>query len=149
MRWVDRRFGPREVDPTQFGDPVLIRRDGMASYNLAVVVHDLCDGVTEVVRGADLVDYTAVQIRLWEALGAAPPTWLHAPLLLGPDGTKLSKRHGDTEVAALAAAGWTPRDVWRRLLPLLGIEGLDHVHDAVASFVPDAGPRGPVTVDAP
>jgi glutamyl/glutaminyl-tRNA synthetase len=147
VRWVDRRFGPREVDPNAFGDPVLQRRDGTASYNLAVVVDDLCDGVTEVVRGADLVDFTAVQIRLWEALGATPPTWLHAPLLLGPDGTKLSKRHGSTEIAAMAAAGATARDVWRRLLPVLGIEGIDHVHGAVDAFVPDRGPLGPVIVN--
>ena len=144
VRFVDRRFGPRTVDPTVYGDPVLVRRDGTAAYNLAVVVDDLFDGVTEVVRGADLVDYTAVQIRLWEAFGATPPTYLHAPLLLGPDGTKLSKRHGATEISALAKAGRTPRDVWRQLLPYLGIADRDHICDAVDAFRPRSGPLGPI-----
>lgn len=145
VRWVDRRFGPRQVAPSTFGDPVLRRRDGVASYNLAVVVDDLVDGVTEVVRGADLLDFTAVQLCLWRALGATPPTYLHAPLVLGPDGAKLSKSHGSTEIAALAAAGHTPSDVWRRLLPHLGLDGSDHLHDAVGAFRADGGGLGPFT----
>jgi glutamyl/glutaminyl-tRNA synthetase len=144
VRFVDRRFGPRAVDPTAFGDPVLQRRDGVFAYNLAVVVDDLCDGVTEVVRGADLLDFTAVQIHLWRALGATPPTWLHSPLVLGPDGHKLSKSHGSTEVRALRAAGWTAADVWRVVLPWLGLDALDHVHDAVGHFEVTAGSLGPV-----
>lgn len=149
VAFVDRRFGPVEVDPNGvFGDPVLRRRDGSYAYPLAVVVDDLCDGVSEVVRGADLLEYTAVQVHLWRAFGATPPTWLHAPLLLGPDGRKLSKSHGSTEIGALAASGWTPRDVWRRLLPLVGLDGFEHVHDAVGAFRPDAGARGPVSLGA-
>ncbi|MEQ1502495.1 MAG: glutamate--tRNA ligase family protein [Myxococcota bacterium] len=145
VTWVDRRFGPRTIDPNQFGDPVLMRRDGVATYNLAVVVDDLCDGVTEVVRGADLLDYTAVQLHLWRAFGATPPSWLHAPLVLGPDGAKLSKSHGSTEIRALAAAGATPADVWRRLLPALGLGGFDHLHAAVGAFRPDGGSVEPIT----
>lgn len=144
VRFVDRRFGAQVVDPGLFGDPVLRRRDGTYTYTLAVVVDDLCDGVTEVVRGADLLDYTAVQIRLWRALGATPPTWLHAPLLLGADGKKLSKSHGSTEIGALAASGWTARRVWRELLPLLGIEGCETLADAVSAFRPGGGVLGPV-----
>ncbi|MEQ1567479.1 MAG: glutamate--tRNA ligase family protein [Myxococcota bacterium] len=149
VEFVDRRWGLVRVDPTTtFGDPVLRRRDGSFAYPLAVVVDDLCDGVTEVVRGADLLEYTAVQIHLWRAFGATPPTWMHAPLLLGPDGKKLSKSHGSTEIAALARAGWTPDDVWRQLLPFLGLDGFDHVRDAVGAFDPRGGGRGPFTVDA-
>jgi glutamyl-tRNA synthetase len=144
VRFRDRRFGPQEVNPEGFGDPVLQRRDGTFAYPLAVVVDDLCDGVTEVVRGADLLDYTAVQLRLWRALGATPPTWLHAPLLLGADGKKLSKSHGSTEIGALAAQGWTARQVWAELLPLLGLEGYDRLADAVVAFRPDGGVLGPV-----
>jgi glutamyl/glutaminyl-tRNA synthetase len=130
-----------------FGDPVLRRRDGLYTYTLAVVADDVRDGVTEVVRGADLLDYTAVQLPLWRALGAEPPTWLHAPLLLGPDGKKLSKSHGSTEIAALRAAGATPDAIWARLLPIVGLPAR-HVGDVVGDFVPDAGDPGPVTLPA-
>jgi glutamyl-tRNA synthetase len=141
----DRRYGPRRLDPSS-GDPALRQRDGTFAYPLAVVTDDLCDGVTEVVRGADLLDFTAVQIHLWRALGATPPTWLHAPLLLGPDGRKLSKSHGSTEIAAMRAAGATPEDIWRTLLPFLGLSGHDHVRDAVSAFRPDGGGLGPFTI---
>lgn len=143
---ADRRYGLRRVDPTTFGDPVLRGRDGLWAYPLAVVVDDLCDGVTEVVRGADLLDFTAVQIHLWRAFGATPPTWLHAPLLLGPDGRKLSKSHGSTEIAAMRTAGATPEQVWRTVLPFLGLFGYEHVRDAVSAFRPDAGGLGPFTL---
>lgn len=145
---LDRRYGLREIDPGAFGDPVLQRRDGVYTYPLAVVVDDLCDGVTEVVRGADLLDYTAVQVVLWRALGATPPSWLHCPLLLGEDGTKLSKSHGSTEIGALRAAGFTPQRIWQMLLPLLGLQA-EHIHDAVSAFDPQAGPRGPVVIADP
>ncbi len=146
VSFVDRRWGPRTIDPVaRFGDPVLRRRDGLYTYTLAVVADDLRDGVTEVVRGADLLDYTAVQIPLWRALGAEPPTWLHAPLLLGPDGRKLSKSHGSTEIAALRAAGETPAAIWGRLLPIVGLPAV-HVSRATPAFVPDAGAPGPVTL---
>lgn len=125
VRFVDRRHGEQVVDPHEFGDPVLVRRDGLLAYNLAVVVDDLRDGVTSVVRGGDLLAYTAVQVRLYEALGRAPPTWLHTALVLGPDGKKLSKSHGSLEIAALRAAGWRAADVWRLVLPWLGIGGED------------------------
>ncbi|MCB9682307.1 MAG: tRNA glutamyl-Q(34) synthetase GluQRS [Alphaproteobacteria bacterium] len=143
----DRRWGPQQVDPTAFGDPVLVRADGVPAYPLAVVADDIADGVTEVVRGADLLGFTAVQVLLWRALGAAPPTWLHTPLIVGPDGRKLGKSHGSLEVAALRASGWTPSDVWRVVLPWLGSDAA-HVHDAVDTFDPEAGPRGPVRVGA-
>jgi glutamyl-tRNA synthetase len=147
VRFVDRRWGLQQVDPVAvFGDPVLKRRDGSFAYPLAVVVDDLCDGVTEVVRGSDLLEYTAVQIHLWEAFGATPPSWMHAPLLLGSDGRKLSKSHGSTEIGTLRASGWTPEAVWRLLLPFLGLDGADHPKDAVPRFRPDAGGRGPFTV---
>lgn len=141
---ADRRFGDRDVDPNAFGDPVLRRRDGVWAYNLAVVVDDVRDGVTEVVRGADLLDFTAVQIRLWQAFGAAPPTWLHAPLVLGPDGRKLSKSHGSLGVAALRDAGWSPERVWAAVLPWLGLDGVARLDDAARRFSPGAGPRGPI-----
>lgn len=146
VAFVDRRWGPRQVDLSTVPDPVLVRSDGLVGYTLAVVADDVADGVTEVVRGADLLDASAVQILLWEALGASPPTWLHAPLVLGPDGRKLSKSHGSTEVAALRSSGWSAADVWRLVLPWLGLDGFTSPHQALHAYRPDAGPEGPVTV---
>ena len=122
VSFVDRRWGPQQADPRAFGDPILVRRDGLVSYNLAVVADDIDDGVNDVVRGSDLLDYTAVQVQLWEALGASPPRWLHTPLVLGPDGKKLSKSHGSAHVGAMREAGASPADVWRVVLPWLGLE---------------------------
>jgi glutamyl-tRNA synthetase len=115
----DRALGPQSIAPGD--DPVVMREDGEAAYPLAVVVDDARDGVTEVVRGGDLLDATAAQIRLHEALGLPPPTYLHVPVLLGEDGRKLSKSHGATEIRALRAAAWTPGRVWELLLPYLGL----------------------------
>ena len=149
VAFVDRRWGPREADPREFGDPILVRRDGLVSYNLAVVADDIEDGVDDVVRGSDLLEYTAVQLQLWDALGAAPPRWLHTPLVLGTDGRKLSKSHGSTHVGAMREAGATPADVWRIVLPWLGIEGVVSLEGAVTQWKPAAGPLGPITAGIP
>jgi glutamyl/glutaminyl-tRNA synthetase len=140
--FVDRALGPKRLDPDD--DPILQTRDGEAAYPLAVVVDDARDGVTEVVRGADLLEATAVQIRLHEALGLSPPTYLHVPLLLGPDGKKLSKSHGATEIRALRAAGWTPERLWATLLPLLGLPAGPL---AGARLDPTRIPPGPRRID--
>ncbi len=124
-------------------DPVLMRADGEAAYPLAVVVDDARDGVTEVVRGADLLEATAVQVRLHEALGLPLPVWLHVPMLLGTDGRKLSKSHGSTEIRALRGAGWTSERIWALLLPLLGLPP-GPLRDA--RLDPARVPRGPFTV---
>lgn len=142
--FVDGRFGPQRVDPREFGDPVLRRRDGLHTYNLAVVADDILDGVSEVVRGADLLGFTGVQIRLWEAFAATPPRFVHAPLVLGPDGKKLSKSHGAMGIEALRAAGWGPKDVWRTVLPWLGLAGHDDLAGAARVFDPATGPLGPL-----
>lgn len=147
VTFVDRRYGPQRVDPATLGDPVLQRHDGFYTYPLAVVADDIDDGVTEVVRGADLLTYTAVQIRLYEALGAAPPTWMHVPLVLGADGKKLSKSHGSAHVGAMREAGATPEAIWRQVLPWLGLEG-EHVRDVVDAFEPGGSVEGSITVDA-
>lgn len=141
----DRHQSPCTVDPATLGDPVLRRRDGVFAYPLAVVADDLADGVTEVVRGADLYAYTAVLDQLFTAFGATPPSILHAPLVLGPDGRKLSKSHGATELRVLRAAGWTQEDVWRLLCSWLGVPG-ERLVDALQHYRPGHGPKGPVTV---
>ncbi|MDP2314955.1 MAG: glutamate--tRNA ligase family protein [Pseudomonadota bacterium] len=141
VAFVDRARGPCRVAPED--DPVVMRADGEAAYPLAVVVDDARDGVTEVVRGADLLDATAVQVRLYEAMGLVPPTWLHVPVLLGPDGRKLSKSHGSTGIGALRDAGYTPERIWSLLLPLLGLPPgpLEH-----ARLDPARIPPGPFVV---
>lgn len=143
----DRVRGTQAVSLGSLGDPVLRRRDGEFAYMLAVVADDIADGVTEVVRGADLLETSAAQICLWEALGGTPPTWLHAPLVVGPDGRKLSKSHGALAIGALRAAGWRPGDVWRVVLPWLGLSGVATLEDAVPRFDPDTIWREAVHVD--
>jgi glutamyl-Q tRNA(Asp) synthetase len=110
--WVDRRLGPQhqQVDEVA-GDFVLKRADGCWAYQLAVVADDAAQGITHVVRGADLADNTARQILLQRDLGVPTPQYLHTPLVLGADGAKLSKQNGAVAVdladplAALRAAG--------------------------------------------
>lgn len=143
--FFDRAQGPQEHVPS--GDPIVRRRNGEAAYPLAVVLDDHRDGVTEVVRGADLLAATGIQIRIAEALGLPGPTYLHVPMVLGEDGRKLSKSHASTELRALRAAGWTQDDVWEALLPLLGIEE-SSLEAAIAAFDPVRIPAGPFTMDA-
>jgi glutamyl-tRNA synthetase len=92
-------------------DPVIARADGSVLYNFAVAVDDLDAGITDVVRGEDHLSNTPKQLLVFEALGARPPRYAHLPLLLGPDGRKLSKRHGAASVQELREAGYLPEAV--------------------------------------
>jgi glutamyl-tRNA synthetase len=100
-------------------DLVIARADGTPVYHLAVVVDDLDAGITHVVRGADHFSNTPKQMRILEAMGAEPPVYAHVPLLHGPDGKKLSKRHGAASVQELRDRGYLPEAV-RNYLALLG-----------------------------
>jgi glutamyl-tRNA synthetase len=102
--------GPFEQDVSRaLGDFPLARDENGAGYTLAVVVDDAAMGVTEVVRGDDLLPATPAQILLQRALGLPAPAYCHLPLAVGPDGRRLAKRHGDTRIAAFRAAGWSSR----------------------------------------
>lgn len=90
------------------GDFVVAKKDGAPAYQLAVVVDDLAMGVTQVVRGDDLVPSTFRQLELYRRWNEAPPAFAHVPLVVGPDGRRLAKRHGDTRLATLRAAGVAP-----------------------------------------
>src|SRR4029079_10513915 len=81
------------------GDPIIVRSTGMPAYNFAVVVDDALMEVTHVVRGEDHISNTPRQILLYEALGFTPPAFAHLALVLGPDHSPLSKRHGATSVS--------------------------------------------------
>ena len=111
-------------------DVVLQRNDGVPAYNLATVVDDHLQGVTEVVRGDDLLSSTPRQIHLQRLLGFAQPVHAHVPLVLGPDGERLAKRHGAVTLAGMAEAGVDAAAV----LALLGASlGLCDTHDTVTA----------------
>ena len=121
VSFVDRVLG----EQSGFVDDFVVRRnDGAFAYNLAVVVDDGAQGIEEVVRGADLVDSTPRQIWLGRALGLPELSYAHVPLVLGPDGRRLAKRHGDVTLrevppdvalawmaASLGLSGATPREL--------------------------------------
>ncbi|WP_411878983.1 tRNA glutamyl-Q(34) synthetase GluQRS [Polaromonas sp. YR568] len=95
VTWHDRRLGPQSQDVVhEVGDFVLKRADGLWAYQLAVVVDDAAQDITDIVRGEDLADNTARQILLQRALGLPLPRYLHTPLVLGANGEKLSKQNG-------------------------------------------------------
>ncbi|MGM0694631.1 MAG: tRNA glutamyl-Q(34) synthetase GluQRS [Pseudomonadota bacterium] len=91
--WEDRLFGKQRFDPAELGDVVLQRKDGLWAYQLAVVVDDADQGITDVVRGFDLLDNTPWQRQLQHALGYPEPRYLHLPLIIDTDGQKLSKQN--------------------------------------------------------
>jgi glutamyl-Q tRNA(Asp) synthetase len=100
LHWHDRHLGPQQQDvAAEVGDFVLKRADGLWAYQLAVVVDDAAQGITHVVRGEDLADNTPRQILLQLALGLPRPAYLHTPLVLGPNGEKLSKQNGAAPLA--------------------------------------------------
>lgn len=127
-------------------DIVLRRNDGVPAYNLAVVVDDAAQGVTDVVRGDDLVASTPSQIQLHRLLALPVPRYAHVPLLLAPDGSRLAKRHGAVTLADLAARGVSAGDVCARLAASIGIatEGRSVLAvDLLDRFDPDRIPRTP------
>ncbi|MGZ4673420.1 MAG: tRNA glutamyl-Q(34) synthetase GluQRS [Ilumatobacteraceae bacterium] len=127
-------------------DVVLQRNDGVPAYNLAVVVDDAAQGVTDVVRGDDLLATTPRQIELHRLLGLPVPRYAHVPLVLAPDGTRLAKRHGAVTLDDLAARGASPGDVCARLAASLGIDtGGQAVMagDLLDRFAPELMPRAP------
>jgi glutamyl/glutaminyl-tRNA synthetase len=108
----DGNYGPIiRIASLDFGDFLVWNRDDIPAYELAVVVDDLAMGVTEVVRGADLLTSTVRQILIYRALNAQPPAFFHCPLLLDKDGRRLAKRNAALSLRALRAQGYSPEDV--------------------------------------
>jgi glutamyl-tRNA synthetase len=151
----DGFLGPVRIDLPALGGDFVVwkaprnRTPATPAYQLAVVVDDAAQGVTEVVRGDDLVPSTPRQLLLYAALGLKPPHFVHVPLVVGPDGRRLAKRHGDTRLATLRDAGvaaemllgflaWSC-DWLERVRPVTAIELLP-------LFRLDSIPRGPLVL---
>ncbi len=120
ISFTDGRCGVYEENLLQEGDFLVRRADGVCAYQLAVTIDDGLMGVTRVVRGRDLLSSTPRQIWLHEALGFKPPKYFHTPLLLAPDGRRLSKRERDLDMGALRNA-YTPEELVGRLAVLAGL----------------------------
>jgi len=146
--FVDRVYGAFPEGP---GDDFVIQRaDGQHAYQLAVVVDDMAMGITEVVRGADLLDSTPRQIALYEALGATPPAFLHVPLVLDAHGVRLAKRHGATPIAEMRARGVSKQTILGALAHSLGLARQGEQLDAqalVARFDPARLPHEPYVLE--
>ncbi|MCL1856681.1 MAG: tRNA glutamyl-Q(34) synthetase GluQRS [Kiritimatiellaeota bacterium] len=151
--FVDGFHGTQErVNDSDF---VLARSPDGAGYALAVVVDDAAMGITEVLRGDDLLDATHHQLLLYRALGLVPPRFIHVPLVVGPDGRRLAKRHGDTRLSTLRANGLSPDTLVGTLAASCGLvppgtslhpqELLATLRHASAPFLSTL-PRHPVTL---
>jgi glutamyl-tRNA synthetase len=117
--WDDLIRGRIEWENERLDDLVIVRADGRPTYNFASPVEDWLDGITHVLRGDDHISNTPKQIRILEALGAPLPAYGHVANILGPDGKKLSKRHGATSVEEFRAQGYVP-EALVNFLALLG-----------------------------
>ena len=133
--FTDRVHGAQEGVVDDF---VVRRNDGAPAYNLAVIVDDAWQRIGQVVRGDDLLDSTPRQIFLAEALGLEPPSYAHVPLVLGPDGARLAKRHGAVTLDDLDTGA-----VLRWIAATLGMEGATTAAQMRERFDPAALPRQP------
>ena len=145
--FVDRVHGEHVGTVDDF---VLRRADGVAAYNLAVVVDDAEQGVDQVVRGDDLVPTTPRQVLLQRLLGLPNPEYLHVPLVLGPDGERLAKRHGAVGLGDRLAAGDSVEDVLGLLAGSLGLAAPGErvtAAEVLARFDPERIPTRPWVLD--
>ncbi len=121
--WNDCLFGEQVLNARdQLGDFAVARNYGATAYQLAVVVDDHDFGVNHVVRGNDLIFSTYRQNAIYEALDWKPPTWLHLPLVVGVDGRRLAKRHGDTRLSSFREQGVAPERIIGYLARSLGLQ---------------------------
>ncbi len=146
---VDRQLGAYTSTVDDF---VIQRGDGTPAYNLAVVVDDAAQGITEIVRGDDLLPSTPRQAHLARLLSIEPPSYVHVPLVLGPVGRRLAKRDGAVTLQDRLALGETPLDVVNLLLtsleldPVMSLEGLA---ETAQQFDPAVLPRQPWVYEPP
>ncbi len=147
----DAFAGPRSFNVSRdLGDFVIAKADGTPAYQLAVVIDDAEMGVTDVVRGDDLLDSTPRQILLYRALGLAEriPQYTHLPLVIGQDDRRLAKRHGDTRLATYRAAGVAPARILHLMSRWLGMATCATVGEMIGRFDLQAVPGEPIVFDA-
>lgn len=152
ISFIDEIAGPQQFDLQALtGDFVLRRADGIFAYQLAVTVDDGEMGITQVLRGADLLSSTPRQILLHRLLGQREPRWAHAPLVLSAGGERLSKRDRALSLSALRARGADPRKVAAWLGRLSGITGPESCtpFELLGRFSLAAVPREPVKIQNP
>ncbi|MEG0822706.1 MAG: glutamate--tRNA ligase [Burkholderiaceae bacterium] len=118
VSWQDAVYGLITIGNSELDDLVIMRGDGVPTYNFAVVVDDIDMAISHVIRGADHINNTPRQINMYRALGATVPVFAHLPLIHGPDGEKLSKRHGAVSVMAYAEQGYLPEALFNYLARL-------------------------------
>ena len=112
IHFMDGLRGPQTFTAgADFGDFVVWRKDDVPAYELAVVADDVDMGITEVVRGEDLLLSTARQLLIYRALGVAPPAWYHTPLMRDAEGRRLAKRHAPLSIRTLREQGMTPEEI--------------------------------------
>ncbi len=144
----DGFHGPQAANVSRTdGDFVIARHPQGAGYTLAVVIDDFDMGVTEVMRGDDLLQATHRQLLLQEALGIAPPRYLHLPLVVGPDGRRLAKRHGDTRISVYRENGVAPERIIGMLAASCGWAEPGETlaaRDLIPRYRIDTIPRAPV-----
>jgi glutamyl-tRNA synthetase len=149
--WRDQLRGCMRANPAeQLGDFVIARGDGTPAYQLAVVVDDHDMQVTEVIRGDDLIFSTYRQLAILEHLGWSTPRYFHVPLMLGPDGRRLAKRHGDTRLSTFREQGVAAERVVGYLAWTLGMQATPEplrASDLIGQLDWSALPRKPTVVD--
>ncbi|CAM3998825.1 tRNA glutamyl-Q(34) synthetase GluQRS [Alicyclobacillus pomorum] len=149
VHFVDAIAGPQLVPAGHSRDLILKRADGVFGYQLAVVVDDATMGITDVLRGWDLLDSTPLQQMLYKALGWEAPQFAHVPLLCDSDGRRLSKRSGSIAIASMRKAGVAPEQVIGLLAFISGLhdrlEPMKAV-DLISVFTLDKVPRGVIKV---
>lgn len=146
LHFQDRLLGPHEATVDDF---VVRRNDGAPAYQLAVVIDDAAQDIREVVRGADLLDSTPRQLLLYRLLGLPAPAYAHVPLVLGPDGQRLAKRHGAVTLADRANRGESSRDILDWMGSSLGISQRGERPTAqglLGAFHPERLPREPTVL---
>jgi glutamyl-tRNA synthetase len=151
VTWDDLVKGPITIGNRELDDLIIARPDGTPTYNFCVVVDDLDMQITHVLRGDDHVNNTPRQINILRALGATPPQYAHVPMILGPDGDKLSKRHGAVSVTQYREAGYLPEAMVNYLARLgwsHGDEELFSREQLVAWFDGEHLARSPAQWDA-
>lgn len=145
--FIDGFTGPFTIPASESTGDFVVARGHDIAYALAVVVDDAATGVTDIVRGDDILAATPAQVILYHALGLPLPSFYHVPLVVGPDGRRLAKRHGDTRISTYRQQGAKPRDILSPLAQSCGWlapgETVETLSDLLSRFSLEAIPRTP------